>query len=138
MSSDATTLPLGAVTTADRPTGLRGRLSGELADADTRVLGGTIALGTIVVLSLFVVLMAANRPSLLTPTTHIGYFPRWMAGPLGGLLPGFTNDGTTLKNLFTGAMVALYVSYVVALKYAPRLPARRVIATIVAANAIFL
>ena len=34
-------------------------------------------------LSLLVVLLTANRPSLLAPTSHVGYFPRWMAGPLG-------------------------------------------------------
>jgi len=84
------------------------------------------------------VLLAANRPSILTPTTHTGYFPRWMAGPLGGLLPGFTNNGTVLKYLFTGALVAMYLGYVLALKHAPRLPARWVIAAIVAVHAVFL
>ena len=83
-------------------------------------------------------LIAANRPSLLTPTTHTGYFPRWMAGPLGGLLPGFTGNGTTLKYLFTGAIVVMYVAYLVALKRAPRLPVRWVIAAIVAVHVIFL
>ncbi len=99
---------------------------------------GALALAAIVALSLFVVLMAANRPSVLTPTTHIGYFPRWMAGPLGGLLPGFTSNGTTLKYLFTGALVLMYVGYVVVLRHTRRLNARWVIATIVAAHAIFL
>ena len=45
-----------------------------------------------------------------------------MAGPLGGLLPGFTDNGTTLKYLFTGAIVVMYVGYLVVLAYAPRLP----------------
>ena len=61
-----------------------------------------------------------------------------MAGPLGGMLPGFTNSGTTLKYLFTGAIVAMYLSYLLVLKYVPRLPARWVIATILAAHAIYL
>ncbi len=49
--------------------------------------------------------MAADRPSLLAPTTHTGFFPHWMAGPLGGLWPGLTRNSTTLKYLFTGAIV---------------------------------
>jgi hypothetical protein len=142
MPGDATTLPLGGTPAGERPSTGRRRLSsaraGTLAGADARVLAGALALAAIVALSLFVVLMAANRPSILTPTTHTGFFPRWMAGPLGGLLPGFTNNGTTLKYLFTGAIVVMYASYVVALKHAPRLPARWVIAAILAAHAIFL
>ncbi len=102
------------------------------------MLAGALALAAIVALSLFVVLMAANRPSILTPTTHTGFFPHWMAGPLGGLLQGFTNNGTTLKYLFSGAIVAMYGGYLVALKHARRLPARWLIAAIVAAHAIFL
>ena len=35
---------------------------------------------------------AADRPSLLSATTHTGFFPHWMAGPLGGLLPGLTRS----------------------------------------------
>ena len=65
----------------------------------------------IVALSLFVVLMAADRPSVLSPTTHAGFFPHWMAGPLGGLLAGA--DATTArrcKYLFTGAIVVMYVA----------------------------
>jgi hypothetical protein len=147
MSSDASTFPPGASTPGastpgERPSGgqrwrLAGR-AGEIIDADTGVLVGALALASVVTLSLFVVLLAANRPSILTPTTHAGYFPRWMAGPLGGLLSGFTNNGTVLKYLFTGALVAMYVGYVLALKHAPRLPARWVIAAIVAVHAIFL
>jgi len=106
--------------------------------ADRGVLVGALALLAIVTLSLFVVLLVANRPSLLSPTTHTDFFPRWMAGPLGGLLSGFTNNGTTLKYLFTGAVVLMYAGYLLALRYTPRLQARWVIATIVAAHAIFL
>jgi hypothetical protein len=144
MSIDARTVPAPApaLPAAERPPGSPGRLtrawSRELAASDTGVLVGALALASIVTISLLIVLVAANRPSLLTPTTHTGYFPHWMAGPLGGLLAGFTNDGTTLKNLFTGAMVVMYVSYVVLLKHAPRLPARWVIGAILAVHAIFL
>ncbi len=142
MSGDATTLPLPAGGAAEPRAGLAGRLArgraGALVGADTGLLAGALALASIVALSLFVVLMAANRPSILTPTTHIGYFPRWMAGPLGGLLQGFTNDGNTLRYLFTAAVVAMYVGYLVVLKQARRLPVRWVLAAILAAHAIFL
>ncbi len=60
--------------------------------------------------------MAADRPSLLSPTTHTNYFPGWMAGPLGGLWPGLTRNGTTLRYLFTGGLVAMYVCYLVLLR----------------------
>jgi hypothetical protein len=142
MAGDATTLPLRGTPASERRIGPRGWLSrrdaGELARASSGVRVGVAAIASIVVLSLFLVLMAADRPSLLTPTTHTGFFPRWMAGPLGGLMPWFTNDGKTLKALFTAAVVVMYVGYVVAVKHAPRLPARWIVGAILAVHAIFL
>src|SRR3984885_6673998 len=128
MQSDASTFPPGGAPASKRSSGRSSwRVAGPVREregAQAGVLQGTLALASIVALSLFVVLIAANRPSILTPTTHTGYFPRWMAGPLGGLLPWFTSNGTLLKYLFTGALVAMYIGYVVALKHAPRLPSR--------------
>jgi hypothetical protein len=91
----------------------------------------------VVLCGAFVVLLAADRPSLLSATTHAGFFPHWMAGPLGGLIPGLTRNATTLKYLFTGAIVVMYVAYLVGIVYVPRLGARWVIAAIVMAHAIF-
>jgi hypothetical protein len=88
--------------------------------------------------SVLVVIMAADRPSLLSPTTHTNFLPHWMAGPLGGIWPGLTHNGTTLKYWFTGAVVAMYGSYLVGLAYIPRLRTRWVIGAIVAVHAIFL
>jgi hypothetical protein len=136
MPGDASTLPPRCAA-AKRPR-LAREHERELARADRSVLAGALSLLAIVALSLFLVLVAANRPSLLSPTTHTGYFPRWMAGPLGGLLPGFTNNGTTLKLLFTVAVGVMYAAFVLALKRAGRLPVRWVIAAIVAVHAIFL
>ena len=142
MQSDASTFPAGGAPAGERPSGpWRWRVAGpvrERAGAREGVLQGTLALASIVALSLFVVLIAANRPSILAPTTHTGYFPRWMAGPLGGLLPGFTDNGTTLKYLFTGAIVVMYLAYMLTLRRAPTLPARWVIGAIVAVHAIYL
>jgi hypothetical protein len=142
MPADATTLPFGGGVSVERRRGpARWRQRGgadEIAGEQDGALLGAVALVGIAALSLFVVLVAANRPSVLSPTSHTGYFPHWMAGPLGGLLPGFTGNGTTLKLLFTGTVLLMYGGYVVAFKQAPRLPARWLITAIVAVHAIFL
>src|ERR1700722_15083301 len=143
MSSAARTLPHGGTPAAERwPIGRRWlptRRTRELAGAEEGVLTGALALAAIVVLSLFVVLIAANRPSILTPTTHGGYFPHWMAGPLGGLLPGFTTNSTALKSLFSGAIVVMYGCYALLVsRHAARLPARWVIGGVVCVYCIFL
>jgi hypothetical protein len=94
------------------------------------------ALLAIVLCALLIVVLASDRPSLLSATTHAGFFPHWMAGPLGGLLPGLTRNTTTLKYLFTTALVVMYTSYVVGLRYVPLLRARWAIAAVVAVHAI--
>jgi hypothetical protein len=142
MPGDATTIPFGraagdAPSAGASPWPWRRRAATQ-ASADAGVIAGALSLAAILAISVCVVLVAANRPSVIAPTTHTGFFPGWMAGPLGGMLPGFTNSGTTLKYMFTGAIVAMYVSYLLVLKYVPRLPARWVIATILAAHAIYL
>jgi hypothetical protein len=142
MPGDATTLPLSETLIggekAGSGRGILKRRAGALVDASTSVRAGALAMGVIVVLSLLVVVMAANRPSLLSPTTHNDYFPHWMAGPLGGLLPELTNNGTTLRYWFSGAIVLMYVGYLVALRCASRLPVRWVVGAILAVHAIFL
>ncbi len=60
-----------------------------------------------------------------------------MAGPLGGLWPGLTRSSSTLKYLFSGAIVVMYVAYLVGLSYLPRLRARWVIAGIALVHVIF-
>ncbi|MGO9489061.1 MAG: hypothetical protein ACLQBB_08570 [Solirubrobacteraceae bacterium] len=134
MTTDATTLPL-----RDRAAG--GRLSRLLRireEATAGQRGAVFALGAIVALSLFVVVIAADRPSVLAPASHDEFFPRWMAGPLGGLWPGLTGDGNTLKWMFTGALVAMYVGYLVVLRRCGLLRARWVIGAILAVHAIFI
>jgi hypothetical protein len=99
---------------------------------------GAGCLLAIVACSAFVVVAAADRPSILSATTHAGFFPHWMAGPLGGIWPGLTSNSTTLKYLFTGAIIAMYVSYLAGLAYVPRLRARWAIAAVVAVHVIFV
>ena len=94
-------------------------------------------LGTILLCAIVIVLGAADRPSFLSAPSHAGFFPHWLAGPLGGLWPSFTRSPQVLKSLFTGAMVVMYVAYLVGLKYVPLLRGRWAIATVVAAHVIF-
>jgi hypothetical protein len=98
---------------------------------------GVLALVVVVACSALVLIAAADRPSLLSATTHGGYFPHWMAGPLGGLWPGLTRNGTALKWLFSGSIAVMYGAYLVGLRYVPRLQARWPIGAIVAVHAIF-
>jgi len=110
--------------------------AGEAVGRREAILGGG-ALAAIVLCGALLVVCAADRPSLLSATTHTGFFPHWMAGPLGGLIPGLTRSPTKLKYLFTGALVVMYVSYLLALKYVPMLRARWAIAAVLAAHACF-
>jgi hypothetical protein len=141
MSGDASTLPLtdppitGARTDGRRR--LSGRRTSALAAGSTEVRVSAVVLFVIVACSILVVVLAAERPSVLSPTTHAGFFPHWMAGPLGGLWPGLPRNGSTLKYLFSGAIVAMYGAYLVGLAYLPRVRARWAVAAIVAVHAIF-
>ncbi len=141
MSSDARTLPRGEAPIGEPSAGLRRRArmrARALADADAATRVGLIALVAIVALSLLIVVMAADRPSILSPTTHVDFYPHWMAGPLGGLWPGMTTNSRVLKYLFSGAVVVMYIAYLVALRRAPSLPLRWLIAAILAVHAIFI
>ena len=142
MSSEATTLPApDAALGARRGERLRRTLrprTGALSGTRGRTVAVAVALTLIVVLSLVLVLMAANRPSGLSPTTHTNYYPGWMAGPFGGLLPGLTSNSSTLRYLFTGGLVAMFVCYLVLLRNAAQLSARWVLVAIGCVHVIFL
>jgi hypothetical protein len=138
MPGDASTLPLhDAHPSGARVRRGRWRLSMPALVGSREAAIGGCALLSIVVCGVLVVVLAADRPSLFSATTHTGFYPHWMAGPLGGLVPGLTRSPTKLKYLFTGALVVMYVSYVIGLKYVPRLRSRWAIAAIVMVHAIF-
>ncbi|MDQ6811514.1 MAG: hypothetical protein M3Z95_06420 [Actinomycetota bacterium] len=99
---------------------------------------GAFSLVLIAACSLLIVMMAADRPGLFAPTTHASFYPGWMAGPLGGLWPGLTRDGNTLRYMFTAAIVSMYAAYLLAIAYAPRLRAGWAITAILLVHAIFL
>ena len=143
MSSDATTFPLRDTLAGGARAGQARSASqaerarvGERARRDRAI--GACALIVIVACSLLIVIVAADRPSLLAAITTQRFFPGWMAGPLGGLWPSLTRSSQALKYIFTGAIVAMYVSYLVGLRYVPRLRARWAIAAVVAAHAVLL
>src|ERR1700722_11768832 len=142
MAGDATTLPLSNAPSGRGAKGrawLRGRGGGRAGVATGRErLPGALALVALVALSLLVVVMSADRPSLLSPTSHSNFYPRWIAGPLGGLWPGMTGNGTTLRYLFSGAIVLMYVGYLCVLRWTGKLPSRWVIGAILAVHAVFL
>jgi Glycosyltransferase family 87 len=100
------------------------------------LLGG-IALLAFVAAAAFLVLVAANGPSSLSPPSHVA-FPGWMAGPLHGLLPGFSPGRMSLKIGFTAAVAGMYVCYLVALGCVSRLRIRWLIAAIVALHVILV
>ncbi len=54
------------------------------APASSGRLGGAICLSAIVACSLFIVVIAADRPSALVPATHSGFYPGWMAARSAG------------------------------------------------------
>jgi hypothetical protein len=149
MSSDATTLPLRDQLLGEPELAPRRRLIPSewraartpRAAAHPRERAETAiaiaALGIILLCAAVVVLGAADRPSFLSAPSHVGFFPHWLAGPLGGLWPSFTRNPAMLKSLLTGAIVVMYVAYLVGLKYIPLLRGRWAIATVLAAHAIF-
>jgi hypothetical protein len=150
MSTDATTFPLrdtlldDPADVARRGTSSRGASASkrERADSQARTrremaigAGVLIWIGMCVLL---IVLAAADRPSFLSSPSHVGFFPHWLAGPLGGLWPWLTRSPRTIKALLTAALVTMYAAYVVGLRYVPLLRARWAIATIVGVHAILL
>lgn len=136
MSSNATTVPLGGAmvghgpAAASRPQG-RGWEWWVLASL------GVVALIALIAGSLGVVVVAADRASFLSPPTHSHYFPSWLAGPLGGAWPQFTDHRSHLKNFFTFSIAGMYVAYLFALVCVPRLHARWTIGAIVIVHVLF-
>jgi hypothetical protein len=103
----------------------------EQARAATR---RTLALGALALLSIvagcaLIVVVSADRPTF--PPTHAHFFPGWLAGPLGGLWPGFPYGSDAVRYLFSFSLLAMYAGYLLGLRWVPRLSARWAIATVV-------
>lgn len=115
-----------------RPPATAGALRPRLARA-----AGALSLCGLVVMSFMVVVIAAQHPSFLAPTTRPGFFPGWLAGPLGGLWPGLTIDPATLEWLVSALIAAMYAFYVVAFIVGARLRARWTVGTLLSLHVIF-
>ncbi len=107
-------------------------------DYSGRALLAAVSLAGLAACSFLIVLMAAERPSTFTPTSAGDYFPAWMAGPLRGLLPWLTHNDNRLAWLLSGLMLAMYVLYVLAFRFAGQLAARWTIAALLAIHLAFL
>ncbi len=119
----------------ERPAARDRRLLGARSERRDRAIA--VALLVLIVLcTVAVVLGAADRPSFLSAPSHTGYFPHWLAGPLGGLWTGFTRSPQLIKWFFTAAMVLMYIAYILGLRYLPQLRARWVIVTILVVHLI--
>src|SRR4051812_7393003 len=96
----------------------------------SRLAGAVAATGALAAgagATLWLVLAASERPSLLSPPT-LRAPHRWLLGPLSGALPGLSTDHTRLHADLTTALVVLFVAWVVAWACAPSLPVRAVAA----------
>ena len=143
-TTDATTFPragLGDRQPAWRRFGRFPTLGGEHLRVGARATAGkrvaAFALLYIVVCCSLIVLAAAARPSLLAAVTRPGYFPGWMAGPLGGLWSSLTRNSEVLRYGVSAGMISMYGCYIVGLKYVSRLRARWTIAAIVVVHLAF-
>lgn len=140
MSSDVTSLLLPGGASARVSQSMRGEDPVAPAASARSLRGrvlGLLALAVIVLGSLFIVLISANRPNYLAATTIPGFFPHWLAGPLGGLAPQFPRGTTTIKDVFTAVLVLMYVSYLVGIRHVPKLDKRFAIGAILAIQLIF-
>jgi hypothetical protein len=100
-------------------------------------MAGLIGLSLIVACSLLIVVIAADRPSIVSATTRANYFPGWMAGPLGGLWPQLTRSTSALKAVFTTIVVVMYACYALGLRRIAALGTRWVVGAILAVQLIF-
>jgi hypothetical protein len=98
---------------------------------------GTAAMGAIVGLSVAVVLVAAERPSLLSGPAQRG-FPGWMVGPLAHRLPGLPDSPPMLQADLTRTLAALGVAWLVAVLCASRVPSAIVWSAVAATHVVLL
>ncbi len=139
MSSDASTFPLIPPLLGDASSvGQQQASDEERAQAATRraVVLGSLALLSVVLGCALIVVVAADRPTF--PPTHAHFFPGWLAGPLGGLWPSFPHGADPVRYLFTFSLLAMYLGYLLGLRFVPRLPLRWVIGALVTVHVLLL
>jgi hypothetical protein len=95
------------------------------------------ALATALGASAWLVLAAAERPSVLSPPT-LRAAHRWLLGPLSGALPHLSTSPVRLHDDYTTALVVMFAAWLVAWLTAPALPTRVVAAAVGVAQLVFL
>jgi Glycosyltransferase family 87 len=113
--------------------------AGATARAARRAAGAVGVAGLLAALgaSTWLVLAAAERPSVLSPPTLRAPY-RWLRGPLGGALPHLTTDVTRLHGDYTTALVVLFVAWLVAWVTAPAVPVVAVAGAVALAHVVLL
>jgi alpha-1,6-mannosyltransferase len=116
-----------------------GRVAGARAGAAGIAAGATAAVGLLAALaaSAWLVLAAAERPSVLSPPA-LRAPHRWLLEPLSGALPHLTTEVTRLHGDYTTALGVLFAAWLVACLAAPALPARVVAAAVALAHVVYL
>jgi hypothetical protein len=123
-----------ALDTALRPRArVRGWSAGRLGVGAVASSALAAALGA----CLWLVLAAAERPSVLSPPTRRAP-QQWLLGPLSGALPHLASSPRRLQTDLTVALVVLLVAWLVAWVTAPALPLRVVAGAVGLAQAVFL
>jgi alpha-1,6-mannosyltransferase len=120
-------------------------LAGRRRAAGVTPRAGSLAAGAVAAASLLValagstwlVLAAAQRPSVLSPPTLKAPHDRWLLGPLSGALPHLTTDITRLRVDLTTALVVLFAAWLVAWLAAPALPVWIVAAAVALPQLVF-
>jgi hypothetical protein len=139
-STPELSLPTAGATVAGRfgATGLHAARLNRRGQQRRLGIAAQVSLLGLVALSVLLVLLTAAHPNFMTPTANPGYFPAWMAGPLGGLWPRHALGEQTLHTLVTAILVAMYLAYIAAVTLGARLRARWVLGAILATHLAFL
>ncbi|GAC1322714.1 MAG: alpha-(1-_6)-mannopyranosyltransferase A [Thermoleophilaceae bacterium] len=96
------------------------------------------ALSTIVLGSLVIVLAAAERHSVLSPTSYRAHlFPSWLAGPLRNLAPWLPHGVGGQNLVFSAVMLVLFGAYMLAVWAAPAMSQRALVTALAALHAVF-
>jgi hypothetical protein len=133
--------PSGTFSSTIRGGSLARRAAQESPDRPARrdALLGTLRLLpllVIVALCLAVVAFAAHGASLVSPTVGSGDYPSWLAGPLHSLWPGAVPDKRLVGRVLTGALVLMFLAYLLVVHQAEKIDARWIIAGVLVLQAI--
>jgi len=103
------------------------------------VAASAVSLSVMVLASLLLVSFASASGKVLVPVWTPGYYPSWVAGPLGSVTSwAVTASAHTERVTLTAGVAAMLVAYLVVVFSSRRLRLGYVVATVVAVHVIFL